>query len=68
MAGASHLLDSLKSVIISKRNNVNEFHNNCYTIILEIANKVSINGTKPRTATFQKNCNNVCPELASDYF
>ena len=37
-------------------------------IILEIANKVSINKTKPRTATFQKNCNNVALESVSDYF
>ena len=45
------------------------FHNNCNRIILEIANKVSINETKPRTAAFnetkpriaafQKNRNNI---------
>ena len=37
MADVSHLLDSLKSVILSKRNTVDEFHNTCYRIILEIA-------------------------------
>ena len=68
MVDPYHLLDSLKSKILSKRNNVDEFHNNCYRIILEIANKVSINETKPRTATFQKNCNNVLSESVSDYF
>ena len=68
MADASHLLDSLKSVIFSKRNTVDEFHNNCYRIILEIANKVSISETKPRTAAFQKNRNNVPSESVSDYF
>ena len=68
MVDASHLLDSLKSEILSKRNNVDEFHNNCYRIVLEIANKVSINETKPRTATFQKNCNNVLSYSVSDYF
>ena len=68
MADVSHLLDSLKSVILSKGNNVDEFHNNCYRIILEIANKVSINKTKPRTATFQKSCHNVPLESVSDYF
>ena len=62
MADASQLLDSLKSVIFSKRNTVNEFHNNSYSIILEIANKVSISETKPRTAAFQKIRNNVPPE------
>ena len=51
---ASHLLDSLKSVILSKRNTVDDFHNNCDRIILEMANKVSVNETKPRTTAFQK--------------
>ena len=68
MADASHLLDSLKRVILSKQNNVDEFHNNCYRIILEIANKRSINETKPRTATFQKYSNNVPSDSVSDYF
>ena len=67
MANVSHLLDSLKSVILSKRNTVDDFHNNCYRIIPEIANKVSINETKPRTAAFQKNRNNVPSESVSDY-
>ena len=43
IADASHILDSLKSEILSKQNTVDEFHNNCYRIILETANKVSIN-------------------------
>ena len=68
MADASHLLDSLKSVILSKRNNVDDFHNNCYRIILEMADKVSINETKPRTAAFQKNRNKVPSKSVSDYF
>ena len=54
MAEASHLLDSVKSVIFSKRNTVDEFDNNCFRIILEMTNKVSINETKVRTSTFQK--------------
>ena len=68
MADASHLLDFLKSAIFSKRNVVDEFHNNCYRISLEIASKVSISETKPRTAAFQKNRNNVPSESVSDYF
>ena len=65
MADASHLLDSLKSVILSKRNTVDDFRNNYYRIILEMANKVSINETK---AAFQKNFNNVPAESVSGYF
>ena len=68
MVDAYHLLDSLKSVIFSKRNTVDDFHNNCYRIILEMANKVSINETKPPTAAFKKNRNNVPSEAVSDYF
>ena len=68
MADASHLLDFLKSVIFSKQNVVDEFHNNCYRISLEIASKVSISETKPRAAAFQKNRNNVPSGSVSDYF
>ena len=78
MVDVSHLLDSMKSVILSKRNTVDEFHNNCHRIIREITIKVSINETKPRTAAFnetkprtaafQKNRNNVLSESISDYF
>ena len=67
MVDASHL-DSLKSLILSKRNAVDDFHNNCYRIILEMANKVSVNVTKPCTAAFQKNCNNFPSKSVSDYF
>ena len=68
MADVSHLLDSLKSVILSKRNTVGEFHDTFYRIILEIANKVSINETKSRRAAFQINRNNVPSESVYDYF
>ena len=59
MADVSYLLDFLKSVILSKRNNVNEFHNNCHGIILEVPRVISINETEARTATFQTSQNNV---------
>ena len=68
MADASHLLHSLKSIILSKRNTVDEFQNNCYKIILELASKVSINKNKPPTATIKKNHNNAPSESAFDYF
>ena len=68
MVDASHLLDSLKIPILSKRNTVDESHTNCYRIILKMANKVSINETKPPAAAFLKNRNNVPSESVSDYF
>ena len=62
------ILDLTLSVteLLQEKVIVNQFHNNCYRIIIEIANKVSITETKPRTAAFQKNRNNV-PSV-SDYF
>ena len=54
MDDPSHLLDSLKSVILSKRKTVDKFQHKCYVIILEIANKIIINESKRRTDTFQK--------------
>ena len=37
MTDASHVLHSLKNVILSKHNTVDEFRNNCYRITIEIA-------------------------------
>ena len=61
-------LADFKIAILSKRNTVDEFHYNCYRIILENANKVSIDETKPCAAIFPKNRNNVPSESVSDYF
>ena len=65
MADASHLLDSLKIAILAKLYTIDDFHNNCYRIILEVANKIIINKTKPRTAAFQLH---VPSEPVFDYF
>lgn len=66
MADASHALDQLKSITLSKINTGDEFFHNCHRIILEIVNKVNINDTTPRTAKFKKNCNNIPSELGSN--
>ena len=69
MADASNLLNSMKNIIPSKLNTGNEFHNSFCRIILETANKVSINEFKPRTATFQTNHKNIPSEsVSADYF
>ena len=44
---------------------IDDFHNNCYRIILEVANKIIIIKTKPRTAAFQLH---VPSEPVFDYF
>ena len=68
MADSSHLIESLKSLIISKRSNVDQFHNNCYKSVLELAKKVKVDEIKPRTAAIQRNRNNIPSESVSDYF
>ena len=54
MANTSHNLDSLKVQFFQNVLTVDEFRNNRYRIILEIAKKININEVKPHTATFQK--------------
>ena len=68
VADSSHLIESLKSLIISKRSNVDQFHNNCYKSVPELAKKVKFDEIKPRTAAIQRNRNNIPSESVSDYF
>ena len=68
VADSSHLIESLKRLIISKRSNVDQFHNNCYEFVLELAKKVKVDEIKPRTAVIQRNRNNIPSESVSDYF
>ena len=68
IADASHLLDSLKSVILSKGNNKDWLYINCHRIILETANKVIINENKPLTSIFLKNHESVSSESVSACF
>ena len=68
IADASHLLDSLKSVILSKGNNKDGIYINCHRIILETANKLVINENKAFTAIFLKNHESVSSESVFDCF
>ena len=76
MANSSHLIESLKSLIIPKRRNVDQFHDNCHKSVLELAKKVKVDEIKPHTAPVQRNlndipsesviCNNATPRLLSN--
>ena len=68
MADSSHLTESLESLIISKRRNVDQFHNKCYKSVLELAKKVKVDVIRPCTAAIQRNRNNIPSESVSDYF
>ena len=65
---ATHLIESLKSLIYCKRNTVDAFHKKFYSDIVEIVCKVGIEECKPRTYKLQRNCNNVPSESIFDYF
>ena len=67
VANSSHLTESLKSSINSICRNVDQFHNNCYKSVLEIAKKVKVDEIKPRTVEIQRNRNNIPSEPVSDF-
>ena len=62
IADATHLIESLKSLICCKRNTVDTFHKKCYSDIVEIACKVGIEDCKPKTSKLQRNRNNIPSE------
>ena len=68
IADATHLIESLKSLISCKRNTVDTFHKKCYSDIVELACRVGIEQCKPRTSKLQTNRNNIPAESISDYF
>ena len=55
IADATHLVESLKSLICCKHNTIDTFHKKCYSDIIEIACKVGIEECKPRTSKLQRN-------------
>ena len=68
IADATHLIESLKSLICCKLGTVETFHKKCYSDIVEIACEVGIEKCKPRTSKLQRNLNNIPSESVSDYF
>ena len=63
-----HLIESQKSLINSKRKNVDQFHNNCYKSVLELAKKVKVDQIKFHTAAIQRNHYIIPSESVPDYF
>ena len=62
IAGATYLIESLKSFIFFKHNTVDTFHKRCYNDILELASKVGIEECKPKPSKLQRSRNNVPSE------
>ena len=65
---ATHLIESLRNLILCKRNTTDTFHKKCYSDILEIACKVGIEEFKSRTSKLIRNRSNVPAESTSYYF
>ena len=68
IADATHLIESLKSLICSKHNTVDTFYKKCYSDTVELACTVGIEECKPRPSKLQRNRNNIPSESISDYF
>ena len=68
IADATHLIESLKSLVCCKRNTVDTFHKKCYREIIQLACNVGIEECKLRTFKLQRNRNNIPSESISDYF
>ena len=67
VADSSHLIEFLRSLINSIYRNVDQFHNNCYKSVLELAKKVKVDEIKSRTVEIQRNRNNIPSEPVSDF-
>ena len=68
IADATHLIESLKSLICYKRNTVDRFRKKCSSDIVEIACKIGSEKCKPRISKLQRSRNNIPSESISDYF
>ena len=64
-ADSSHLIESLKSLIHFTRKNVDQFHNNCYKSMLELAKNLKLMRLNLALQQFKE----IVPsESVSDYF
>ena len=66
IADATHLIESLKSLICCKRNTVDTIHKRYHSDIVELACKVGIGECKPRKSKLQRNRIKFSSESISD--
>ena len=64
---ALHLIESLKALVITRRQEVDEFHNNWFKKALTLTEKINITETMPRVVGTQIHRRNTPAESASDY-
>ena len=63
-----HLIESLKALVITRRQEVDEFHSKWYKKALTLTEKINITETTPRAAGIQIYRSNTPAESVSDYY
>ena len=63
-----HLIESLKALVITRRQDVDEFHSKWYKKTLTLTGEINITVTLPRVAGTQISASNIPAESVSDYF
>ena len=63
-----YLIDSLKALVITRRQDVDEFHRKWYKKAVTPSEKINITETIPRVAETQTNRSNTPAESVSDYY
>ena len=63
-----HLIESLKALVITRRQKVDAFHNKWYKKALTLTEKINITDTMPRVVGTQMHRSNTPAESVSDYY
>ena len=63
-----HLIESLKALVITRRQDVDEFHSKWYKKALTLSEKINITETIPRVVGTQVHRSNTPAESVSDYY
>ena len=63
-----HLIESLKALVITRRQDVDEFHSKWYKKALTLSEKINITETMPRVVGTQIHRSNTPAESVSDYY
>ena len=63
-----HLIESLKALVITRRQDVHEFHIKGYKKAITLSEKINITDTMPRVVGTQIHRSNTPTESASDYY
>jgi hypothetical protein len=68
IADGLHLVESLKNLVMLIRNGVDNYHAKWYKLALELAAKINIDESKPRTRNSQIHRSNIPSDSIFDYY